>query len=142
MNYELPTTPAPSQIGHCRYLLWGTKNAPHFSPFFSIFLHFSQKRTYFSPFFFIFLYFSPFFSIFFLPILPNHYNHTPKTSFLPQKPTSHFKINPKNRCFFKIPDIFSFQFVQTCADCRKLLTDTAWFYIISLYLCENIQIQT
>ena len=73
-----------------------TKNAAHF---FAFFLSFSQKRTYFSPFFSIFLYFSSFFSLFFLPVLPKPPNLTHQPSFLSQKPTSHLKINPKNRCF-------------------------------------------
>jgi len=82
-------TPNPRQSNAANYQL-PTKNAPHFSLFFSFFLYFSQKRTYFSLFFSIFLHFSPFFSIFFLPILPKPPKPTHQPSFLPQKPTSHF----------------------------------------------------
>ncbi len=73
-----------------------TKNAAHFSHFFSLFRIFSQKRTCFSHFFAFFLSFSHFFTIFFLPILPK----PPK---LPNRPS--FSAQKQRLCPGIIPQI-------------------------------------
>ena len=90
-------------------------------------------RRIFSLFFAFFLTFSHFFSIFPLPIPPKLPKPTHQPSFLTQKTTSHFKINPKFPPFFKNPDNFSFEL-------QALLLTTYRFYCLSfcsLYSTES-----
>ncbi len=83
------------------------KNRLSFSHFFpKTYLFFSVFRN-FSLFFSIFCVFSLFFSIFSLPILPNRYNPTPKTSFFTQKPVSPHKKTSQSPPFLKFPDNLS-----------------------------------